>query len=181
VSYATLYLNCFDPDYQADAVAWVLRQLRTGQFEAEPLTHDDAIAFRGQSGASVAFPVSALTGIPLAHVRKPECSSHVGGNRQVVGNSSPIRYVIVDDFIDTGDTIRAIYEGIHREFPAARCVGILLYGFSADPRTSHITTARWPLQVQQRADPHYALPALCDPNPPKLADEIAAWSIRQVR
>lgn len=44
----------------------------------------DAIAFRGTSGAAMAFPLSYITGIPLIHVRKTEVSSHSQARLKVI-------------------------------------------------------------------------------------------------
>lgn len=61
----------------------------------------DAIAFTGSSGAALAFFISAQYGIPLIYVRKTGEKSH---GQKIESNSfSPIRkYLIVDDFIDSG-------------------------------------------------------------------------------
>jgi adenine/guanine phosphoribosyltransferase-like PRPP-binding protein len=89
----------------------------------------DAIAFRGSSGAALAFPLSFFLKIPLIHVRKDD-KNHYG--RSIEGTISSKRYLIVDDTIYTGFTIDTILETIENEYQAAgvrapRPVGICLF------------------------------------------------------
>ena len=91
----------------------------------------DAIAFRGTSGAAMAYPISVATGIPLICVRKVKERSHgrpVEGSHKFEVKS----YLIVDDFIESGNTIDKIIDAINHEIPwfegaDVPCVGILLY------------------------------------------------------
>lgn len=98
----------------------------------------DAIAFRGQSGAAVAYPVSMLTGIPLILVRKKE-SSH---GQAIEGPASLVnRYVVLDDFICEGTTVNAIIKAIENKVrsigDSIECVGIVLYDDYAEDRHCH--------------------------------------------
>ena len=63
----------------------------------------DAIVFRGNSGAAIAFPVSVATGIPVVLVRKE--GSH---GSKVEGSCSVSKYLILDDFISSGETMKKI-------------------------------------------------------------------------
>ena len=90
-----------------------------------------AIAFRGESGAALAYPLSAKLNIPIVCIRKAR--SH---GFRVEGSHRDIRkYVIIDDFMETGNTIRAILKSIDHEEEWRRreddkgikCVGIVLY------------------------------------------------------
>ena len=93
----------------------------------------DAIAFRGISGSCVAFPVSYLTGIPLICVRK-EKNHH--GNTVEGPAQDVMKYIIIDDFICTGDTLEAIIKKISgSKEEGAKCVGIVLYDLSYDPES----------------------------------------------
>ncbi len=65
----------------------------------------DAIAFRGSSGAAIAYPLSFLLGKPLMHVRKPD-NSH--SELTVEGFCGARNYIIVDDFVCSGSTLREI-------------------------------------------------------------------------
>lgn len=103
----------------------------------------DVIAFRGFSGASVAFPLSYATGIPLLLVRKADAdgrpidSSHGWALEGNFGTDIN-RYIILDDFICSGDTVRStirtINTNVTRKWPDPdtkpkfpKCVGIVMY------------------------------------------------------
>lgn len=66
----------------------------------------DAIAFRGSSGAALAYPLGYLLKKPLIHVRKElgHAYSHVEG---LMGAK---RIAIVDDFVASGNTLRTLME-----------------------------------------------------------------------
>lgn len=85
----------------------------------------DVIAFRGSSGAAYAFPISMTTGIPLFHVRKEE-DNHSGS--LVEGVFGFRKYIIVDDFIDDGNTVLKIIDAIrcNSNTRSAKCVAIVL-------------------------------------------------------
>lgn len=83
----------------------------------------DAIAFRGSSGCAMGYPLAYLTGISPLYIRKPQEICH--GSETAEGPGKDIRrYVIVDDFISSGATVRAILRALH----PAKCAAILLYG-----------------------------------------------------
>jgi hypoxanthine phosphoribosyltransferase len=61
-------------------------------------------------------------------VRKKEDQSHystVKGNLE--GNIGLKRYLLVDDFIDTGATVDYIIRSIRKEKPRAQCVAMMMY------------------------------------------------------
>lgn len=70
----------------------------------------DAIAFRGNSGALFAAPLALAMKKPLLMVRKKN-TSHA--NRVVEGFVATNRYIIVDDFVALGTTIREIVQHIN--------------------------------------------------------------------
>jgi adenine/guanine phosphoribosyltransferase-like PRPP-binding protein len=84
--------------------------------------HIQAIAGRGVSGIVPAAVVSAAYGLDLIIVRKPREDKHTTLNAQ-----GPLKevesYVIVDDLIDSGLTIRRIIAAMGNRQPEA----ILLY------------------------------------------------------
>jgi hypoxanthine phosphoribosyltransferase len=87
-----------------------------------------AIAFRGYSGASVAPILSWELNIPLIAVRKK--MSH--DSNMAFGITSAKNYIIIDDFISTGDTIRAIVNNVNALYDSQykarpKLVGIFLY------------------------------------------------------
>lgn len=95
----------------------------------------DAIAFRGNSGAAFAYPVGFVTGIPLICVRKGESSHGHSIEGPTVSAVSIKSYLILDDFVSTGSTVRAIVKEIREATwrdaagnPTKRvpkCVGLL--------------------------------------------------------
>lgn len=82
----------------------------------------EAIAFRGSSGAALAFPVSARLNKPCIYVRKPTEQTH---GKSIEGPNIVVkRYLIIDDFIGAGGTVREIQNAL---YPGLVCVGVLLY------------------------------------------------------
>jgi orotate phosphoribosyltransferase-like protein len=103
----------------------------------------DVMAFRGFSGASIAYPLSYVTGIPVLLVRKTSTSGRLidDSHGYVLESDSSVdinKYVIIDDFISSGHTCRQIVKtidenltrthsipGVKLKLP--KCVGIVLY------------------------------------------------------
>ncbi len=97
-------------------------------------THAPAARFvvvRGISGAAMGGLVSALSGLVLVIVRKPDDNAHSKISVQTVSLfGSTIddgHYVIVDDLIDSGATIDAIVKVLRGESAKTVCDGIFLY------------------------------------------------------
>jgi len=89
----------------------------------------DSIAFCGMSGALIAPIVGFLLNKPILMVRK-EDKSH--SSHKVEGYEDTRRYIIIDDFICSGDTIRNIVTQIncnskHSGHTKAKPVAIFLY------------------------------------------------------
>jgi len=97
----------------------------------------DAIAFTGSSGAALAYPLSYLLKLPLIHVRKG--SSHYGQGK-IEGTISSRRYLIIDDFIDTGASIRRIVKAVDSELDGAKPVAICLYSSDRQSYFEHKDT-----------------------------------------
>jgi hypothetical protein len=119
----------------------LVRQVKQRVTELKVALKFDAIAFRGNSGAALAYPVCAALKLPMICVRKGE-SSH-GQPVEAATNVAIRKYLIVDDLISTGDTIRAIVDAITKagtpsipggysawQGPLPKCAGILLWGQS---------------------------------------------------
>lgn len=83
----------------------------------------DAIAFTGTSGAALAYPISAMLKIPLICVRKG--ANHYG--EPIEGCVTATKYIIIDDFISMGRTMKKIISTIKKEMPTAKPVAIFLY------------------------------------------------------
>jgi adenine/guanine phosphoribosyltransferase-like PRPP-binding protein len=131
--YRTSYLsNVFDSDRFRNQLLMAERRIREFAEEIE----FDAIAFTGTSGSAFAYPLSFLLGMPLICVRKFEENNHYYG--KVEGFLNAKNYIIVDDFISGGDTIRTIMKEIEtfyveyeRPF-TANLVGVYMYGTKDD-------------------------------------------------
>jgi orotate phosphoribosyltransferase len=82
----------------------------------------DAVAFTGLSGSVIAGAVVSAMDKYLYCVRKSAENRH--SEYQVEGPSTGLRYVVIDDFISTGETIKRIIElvGAHTDGQAT-CVG----------------------------------------------------------
>ncbi len=104
-----------DPRKAKVIVEKAVRILRQYEFEA--------IAFRGVSGALIAPLIAMEMGKSLIVVRKSSESAH--SRCMVEGDCAVKRFVIVDDFIDSGDTVRAILNEVDEFAPDAKCVGML--------------------------------------------------------
>jgi hypothetical protein len=85
----------------------------------------DVLACRGISGALVGSGISLLTGKPLIIVRKEAENRH--SNLAVEGVMGPdfIHYLIVDDFICSGETAQAIIRAMHIDRPLMKCLGVI--------------------------------------------------------
>ena len=75
----------------------------------------DAIVFSGYSGSALAFCLSYLLRVPIVCVRKENESSHCS---LICEGICPKKYIIVDDFIDQGKTIKRIKKEINNEYLA---------------------------------------------------------------
>jgi adenine/guanine phosphoribosyltransferase-like PRPP-binding protein len=85
----------------------------------------DAIACRGVSGLLIAPIVAMRLNKALIVVRKSTSDSH--SCYLVEGDHGAKRYLILDDFIDSGDTVRATIERIYEANSEARCAGFIAY------------------------------------------------------
>lgn len=106
----------FMPENLADDVAEMARALKNVIF--------DALAFRGLSGAILAGTLAVRLKKPLIGVRKGE-STHSMELVEYYGGWICPRYVIVDDFPFTGQTIKIIVKMIQEKMPKAKCVGLV--------------------------------------------------------
>lgn len=116
----TVYLHeAFDRRSRTSTINWVTRQLAH--------IDCDAIVFCGVSGALVAPTVAHLTGKSIIVVRKESELCH-SSMKIESSNTRCSKYVIVDDFIATGTTVRFIIEQMLKApFSKSKCVGIITY------------------------------------------------------
>lgn len=116
---ASYLIDAIDPNSRDRIVQTCLEVLKNLVF--------DAIAFRGNSGALIAPIVAYLMNKDIICVRKDGEDSHTIFTK-VEGNRLVQSYVIIDDFIDTGNTIKIIKNMIALHLnPNAKCISIVLY------------------------------------------------------
>lgn len=83
----------------------------------------DAIVCAGTSGLMIAPPVAELMNKHICVVRNTtDCYSEFP-----VEGVSPYRYVIVDDLICSGKTVKRIIKAMKDQHPKASCVGVYTY------------------------------------------------------
>ena len=96
-----------------------------------PMAHTfDSIVCCGTSGLLVAPQIAEILDKHIVVVRKgiwtegfeQKCYSDF-----VVEGVVPNRYIIVDDFICTGNTVRYIMDSISEDSPSSRCCGVYCY------------------------------------------------------
>ena len=123
----TNYLqSIFDKGFRNKSINYVLKVLENIEY--------DAIAFSGMSGALMASIIADRTGSGLIMVRKEMDVSH---STLFIESSShrkhTCKYVVIDDVISTGKTIKRIIWQVGSNSDLAyksemECVGIVLYG-----------------------------------------------------
>lgn len=87
----------------------------------------DAFAFRGMSGALIAPLLAYKTKKTLLMVRKPKNEEFTHSRFQIEGDLSAKRYIIIDDQMCTGETVRAIVKDVSEFVPEAKCLGAIFY------------------------------------------------------
>lgn len=78
-----------------------------------------ALAFMGISGAALAFPIAAATNLSLICVRK-DCYTHAYVDVEMTKTCR--KYAIIDDVIDSGDTVDIIRARIKHRYRVMRRV-----------------------------------------------------------
>lgn len=84
----------------------------------------DAVAFKGMSGAILGPNIAMKFKKHMIMVRSPGSSCH--SKFPVEGYDKAKNYIIVDDFIESGDTVCQIILAIENFAPQAKCLGILI-------------------------------------------------------
>ena len=120
--------NTFNPELFKKTVNSTVERVKQLQKELQ----FNALAFTGQSGASIAYPVGFLTGLMLICVRR-EGSSH---GYFVEQSNNCRRYLIIDDFVCSGATIDSILRKLE-SFTDLTCVGIFCYYNSHNEKSSY--------------------------------------------
>jgi adenine/guanine phosphoribosyltransferase-like PRPP-binding protein len=117
--------------YYPNEFARLIKKMTAALKTFEKKNPFDAIAFRGTSGAAVAYPLSIALKIPLICVRKGNSHSYM----KVEGCIDAMKYIIVDDFIESGKTMKAIVNSIKKVNKKSVPIQIFLYGSLGDPST----------------------------------------------
>lgn len=97
------------------AVIFLRKQQKTSEFTG--------VAFRGVSGALIAPSIADKLRCDLLVVRKKD-GSH--SSCEIEGNLTD-KYIIIDDFVRTGETLRIIVDKIRKYVPESKCVGVYFY------------------------------------------------------
>ena len=84
----------------------------------------DSIACCGVSGLMVVPQIAELLNKNIVIVRKPDEKRY---SNFFIEGVSPFRYVIVDDLVCSGSTIKHIKNTIYEDCPKAQCVGVYCY------------------------------------------------------
>lgn len=122
-------MSVHKPDIRSDgyAHAWLDPRELSATLEAAVVflsTLDfDAIAFRGNSGAVYASPLAIRLNKSLILVRKDTTSTH--SSALVEGDKAARTYLIVDDFIASGETVQIIRKEVKRFAPETKYLGTL--------------------------------------------------------
>ena len=96
----------------------------------------EQIVCTGISGQSIAWPVSYVTGIPVCVLRRKYERGHHGYD--VENFKDDQKYIILDDFISEGNTVKHIIKSLKGQNPKALelCTGIYCY---SPAYTDHVT------------------------------------------
>ena len=115
--HANYLRNVINSVTRLDVVAKARRRLRRERF--------DTIAVRGVSGISIGAILAHGLKKELAVVRKEMNPLHT--DNVVESPQAVVRYVIVDDFSSSGETLYHITRNMRTSHPNALCVGLLQY------------------------------------------------------
>ena len=116
--YHCISVNQFKPVVKRTATA--LRRLK-------PVLGFEQIVCTGISGQSIAWPVGYVTGIPVDVVRRKGERGHHGYTVENFARDKP--YIILDDFVSSGSTIKYMVRTLNKEKDAetSLCVGVFCY------------------------------------------------------
>jgi adenine/guanine phosphoribosyltransferase-like PRPP-binding protein len=115
----TYYLDtALDGELLDIAVRTAQRKLNKYEF--------DSIACRGMSGTLFSGALASRMKKNLILVRKEKDDSHAS-NMRVEGAIESEKYIIIDDFICSGQTIKAILDNVKHFATSAQCVGVYFY------------------------------------------------------
>ena len=108
-----------NPGNRQTTVSKVVQAIRESKLQF------DCIAVRGVSGLGFGAVIAHQLEKSLAIVRKSKRGTHSWHMVEAV--ECVERYLIVDDLIDSGTTVKDIVKKMKKEFPEAKLVGCYLY------------------------------------------------------
>lgn len=118
-------------------------------------TGADCVVVHGNSGVSCGFAALMYENFPLILLRKDNDNSH-GSPIEGPNGHNVLRYLILDDFIDTGATmdrikakIVALADQSGGGLPTPECVGIVLYGHHSGDGFSFRDGQRVPVRFRR--------------------------------
>lgn len=116
--------SCYlDPVYDPKTLIKICQKISS--ILKDEMPKFDTLVGRGNSGALVISPLAHSLQIPFGIVRKND-SSHYDDKKLYEG-CVPEKYVIIDDKISTGTTVRSILREVGKRNKNAKCVGLILY------------------------------------------------------
>ncbi len=118
----TYFSHALTPDSLEEVLA--LAKKRLGRIKYH------AIAVSGCSGTLVAGAFAVALQKQIILVRKTIMGTHAHSLVECTASMrgrAAFRYIIIDDFIDTGGTIRRIRKQVEKELPKGRLVGVYPY------------------------------------------------------
>lgn len=96
----------------------------------------DMVVGIGLSGTMPLVLIHQKSGIDICAVRKVGVNSH-GGNDVTTKCRPKARYVILDDFVSSGTTLKSLRARMENLRPLWECAGVLLYGECKSRDTVH--------------------------------------------
>lgn len=124
-NYFKKYLN---PPDRSEAIQLAVEHLKGIPFEA--------IAVTGYSGSTFGSVVAHILHKPIILVRKEKelqnWTSHCSDRVTFGGDLVPASYVLIDDFVCSGNTLRVTVKAIKEAAPGTQCVGFYTYDWKGD-------------------------------------------------
>jgi adenine/guanine phosphoribosyltransferase-like PRPP-binding protein len=137
--------SLLNPQVRKDTVKRVTKILK----EFDKVRPFDAIAVSGMSGALIGSTIADRLGKGIIVVRKEDDTSTHSWYK--VEGAICERYIIIDDLIASGKTVRRIIDQIKKEqYQDAKCVGIYLYYDRENGNTKYMTKAEEALVIPNR-------------------------------
>ncbi len=132
----------FQPTVYANKVNSLVRLIRKSNIKFK------AVAFTGMSGSMIGPAVAARLKKDMVLIRKSGEDRH--STQEVEGRKDIKSYIIIDDRIATGDTVRSIMSGVSSFTKnQAKLMGIFLYyhpGFSSEEELKGIIKTNVPVR-----------------------------------